>query len=71
MNFTDDDLKRLKTAMTIPSETGYWLHDNTLKALFARLEAAELAIEHARHILCGGPSTFHEYYETWCRAAGK
>jgi len=74
MNFTDDDLKRLK-------ESDYILVDlGKIKSLIARLEAAEKTMfESKRHcvVMMSGEQRFinHQKWidaeEAWCKAAGK
>lgn len=82
MNFTDDNLKRFKIAMSggMP-DTSIWAKADLelLQALLARLEAAELALEDA-DCDCKGQNTdkdlvnvcrFYKRKEIWKKAAGK
>jgi hypothetical protein len=82
MPFTDDDLKRLKEDMSRP----FWaISQDNVKALLARLEAAEAMIEYT-HDDEDCPKTFtaipekdrkpcqcglDEKYEAWRKACGK
>jgi hypothetical protein len=68
--FSDDDLKRLKGAMTANSPTGYWFPHNNLEALLARLEASTdgFLTLHAEE-MCRGCKC--RLCEAWRKAAGK
>lgn len=70
--FSDDDLKRLKEApfpgITVIGEFGFHcVHDeDKVKALIARLEAAERLIE-----ACGQDINVSKQYEAWRRSKGE
>lgn len=79
MTFTDDDLKRLKDTATRCEESASSLPLDEmiadvspleLKALIARLEAAERLIE---CVTCGRDvrGIWETFYEKWRKAAGK
>jgi hypothetical protein len=67
MNFTDDDLKRLKERLENQNEP-IFTHFNRIdiKALLARLEAAERCMSVGDDYV-----QWNAAYEAWCKAAGK
>ncbi len=70
-SFTDDDLKRLKSSLTMVNP-----RDECTKALLARMEAAEQVILEASHDcpVCGddvGSQSWKEALKAWRKAAGK
>lgn len=74
MSFSDDDLKRLeKNIKNIPDKMAVSLHGDQFRALLARLEAAEVALEHyidsdpVRDV----PTLLDDEVFAWCKAAGK
>ena len=62
MTFTDDDLKRLSNEMDHTDQFP------KLKALIARMEAAERFIDHSGMMI---DAEDHPYYRAWRKAAGK
>jgi hypothetical protein len=78
MNFTDDDLKRLKVELQElrDLETGVMFPINDVEALLARLEAAEKALA-VFHDNLGLQDSYINYekcenlFESWRKACGK
>jgi hypothetical protein len=74
MTFTDDDLKRLKEDLQERKDDHYELAGRldieSMEALLARLEAAEILIEAFMDREGMGPF-WKEEYEAWRKAAGK
>lgn len=76
MTFTDDDLKRLKVSLSgeLP-EFSTWAKSDleVLRALLARLEAAEALVQCGGMFHNSGYDGRHECkaYEAWRRACGK
>ncbi len=80
MTFTDDDLKRLREYVERLDGKieGFWAFPFDIKALLARLEAAETASEVADNISRNGGISFgsaeailKDYLKAWREAAGK
>lgn len=81
MSFTDDDLKRLKADIAYTDETREqmvinWTRLEMIKALLARLEAAEEAIHEMEYCTSAGWNTttrglIWDAIKAWRKAAGK
>lgn len=74
MSFSDEDLKRLKEISL--ERSIYPISNETLKALLARLEAAEKAFEAANEFIANDGAIpqdkiYIAAYDTWLHSAGK
>lgn len=74
--FTDEDLKRLKGHWLDGSPDDEWggVYNREMRALLARLEAAEQVIVDIVHPDKGfldGPSWRKRHYEAWLKSCGR
>lgn len=67
MTFADDDLKRLKESRTAP----YWSEEKWMRALLARLEAAEKIANYLDGFDGVNNPIVNELLKAWCKACGR